>query len=171
MTTHGQGDVDTPDSRTYPIQPMCCILCPVSAERKREGSVDWLTQAQIKPDISMFHYANGGTSGVYFRRSGQLQAGKQANLLPVAVLRPNQQTEPLLYVSTTMKFCRALKQICVKGNRQLECNWKGILNDLMCKTFITGHCMYQEIHNAALTAFFKRVNPNSWCNYTPNPTM
>lgn len=27
--------------------------------------------------------------------------------------------------------------------------------------------MYQEIHRPALTAFVKRVNPNSWCNYIP----
>lgn len=157
-------------SRMEDIHPMCCVLGTASAEmlkKKREASVDCLTEQQVICDLKHFHYKNGGTRTVYFRRNGKFLDGKRVNLVPVVTLRKGQAEEPELYVSTTVRFCRAVKHCCVKGNGELVSCWNATLKELQMETFITGTDMYQEIHNPALTAFINRVNPNNWCNYIP----
>ncbi|MGL4742506.1 MAG: hypothetical protein ACRC41_17230, partial [Sarcina sp.] len=89
------------------------------------------------------------------------------NMVPVVRPRPTQTSTPVLYVSTTIRFCRAVKQCCVKGNGELVSCWKDTLKDLERETSITGPDMYHEIHNPTLTAFIRRVDPNSWHNYIP----
>lgn len=163
-----QSNNDALVSRMEEIHPMCCVLGTALAEKKmREASVDHFTEDQVRCNLKHFHYKNGGTRTVYFRRSSKLLDGKRVNLVPVVALRKGQAEKPELYVSTTVRFCRAVKHCCVKGNGELVSCWNDTLNELERKTFITGTYMCQEIHNPALTAFIKRVNPNSWCNYIP----
>ena len=152
------------------IAPMCCVVGTASAEmlkKKRETRVDCFTENEVICDLKHFHYENHDTRTVYFRRSSKFLDGKRVNLVPVVVLRKGQDLAPELYVSTTVRFCRAVKQSCAKGNGELVSCWNDTLKELGRDTFITGPEMYQEIHNPALAAFIKRVNPTSWCNYIP----
>ncbi|KAJ8009876.1 hypothetical protein DPEC_G00068730 [Dallia pectoralis] len=165
-----QGSNDTPGSHMEEIQPMCCVLDTASAgmaKKKREASVDCIPESQVICNLKHFRYENGASPIVYLRRSGKLMDGKRVNLVPVVELRQGQTQAPELYVSTTVRFCRAVKQSCVKGNGELVSCWNDTLKELERETFITGPDMYQEIHQPALSAFTKRVNPNSWCNYIP----
>lgn len=152
------------------IAPMCCVLGTASADmlkKKRETRVDCFMESEVICDLKHFHYENHDPRTVYFRRSSKFLDGKRVNLVPVVVLRKSQALATELYVSTTVRFCRAVKQSCVKGNGELVSNWNDTLQELERDTFITGAEMYQEIHNPALAAFIKRVNPTSWCNYIP----
>lgn len=153
------------------INPMCCILDTVSANRpKREGSRDYFDETQIKYDLSNFTYANSNTKTVYFRRTKRLHEGKRVNLVSVIRLRKEQLggKYELLYISTTLRFCRALKLFCMKGNGELVSSCHDTLKELSVRpTFLSGTEIYQDIHNPALTVFNKRVCPTAWCNSTP----
>ncbi|XP_044069418.1 uncharacterized protein LOC122884086 [Siniperca chuatsi] len=150
------------------IHPMCCVVETAEMlKNKREGSVDCLTETQVRCDLTHFHYTNSGTRTVYYRRNGKSLDGKKVNLVPVATLREGQVEKPELYVSTTVRFCRAVKQCFVKGYGELASSCCATIQELNRKTFIVGPLMYQVILNSALTAFIKCVNPNSWCNFIP----
>lgn len=66
-------------------------------------------------------------------------------------------------MSTTLRFYRALKRSCMKGNGVLMSCCNEILQDLGRDTFISRQEMCQEILWSVLTAFTKRVNPSGWC--------
>lgn len=156
-------------SRMEEIAPMCCVLSTAAemVMTPRETRVDCFTDNEVICDLKHFHYENSGTRTVYFRRSCKVLDGKRVNLVPVVIRRKGQALAPQLYVSTTVRFCRAVKQSCVNGNGELVICWNDTLKDLERDTFTSGPDMYQEIHGPALAAFIKRVNPTSWCNYIP----
>ncbi|KAF0029329.1 hypothetical protein F2P81_018434 [Scophthalmus maximus] len=156
------------------IQPMCCAPEPPGGDsgckrKKREASVDCFDESQVKCDLTYFEYDKdcGDARMVYFRRSGKVLNGKRGNLLAVVALRKDQDKQRKLYVSTTMRFYRALKRRCVKGNGELMSCWNETLQELNRDTFISGQEMCQEIQQSAVTAFTRRVNPSGWCNSLP----
>lgn len=133
----------------------------------RETSQDYFTDTDVICNLNNFQYNGGGSHTVYLRRSGRCLDGKRVNLTAVVALRKCHIDKPELFVSTTLRFCRAVKHCCVKGSGELVNCWNDTLKELERPSFLTGTDMYQEIHRPALTAFVKRVNPNSWCNYIP----
>ncbi|KAI4797373.1 hypothetical protein KUCAC02_025102 [Chaenocephalus aceratus] len=169
--TFDQACGETGFSDAEEIHPMCCVLDADSAEslkKKRESSVDCLTEDKVICDLKQFHYTNGDAPTVYFRRSSKLLYGQRMHLVPLVALRgPRQAEAPELHVSTTVRFCRAVTTRCVNGNGELVIGWEDTLNEVTRDTFISGSMMCQEIYQIALTAFIKRVNPNSWCDYIP----
>ena len=152
------------------IDPMCCVVGTDAAEltkSKRDKSLDCLRAEQVRYNLTHFRYENGGKPTVYYKRNSGSVDGKRTCLVPVVILRQGQCDIRELYVSTTVRFCRAVKRSCVKGSGEIVSTWLDTIKDLERDTFILGPEMHQEIYNPALTAFIKRVNPNSWCNYTP----
>lgn len=53
------------------------------------------------------------------------------NLVPVVIWRKGQAQAPELYV----RFCRAVKQCCVKGNGELVSCWNDTLKELERETY------------------------------------
>lgn len=152
------------------IHPMCCVLGADSADllkKRREISMDWFTESQVTCNLKHFQYTNGGTRAVYCRRKARLQDGRRLRLAPVVVVKKCQARVPQLYVSTTLRFCRAVKSYCAKGNGESVSYWNKTLGDLTRSTFAAGPDMYEEILQTALVGFNRRVNPHSWCNSIP----
>ncbi|KAE8277611.1 hypothetical protein D5F01_LYC24396 [Larimichthys crocea] len=163
-----QSNKDALVSHIEEIHPMCCVVGTGDIFKKmRDSRLDCFTEAHVICKLTNFHYGNGGTRTVYFRRSSKVVNGKRGNMVPVVALRKEQRETPELYVSTTLRFFRAVKRSCVKGNGELVTCWSDTLKEFQRDSFIIGTDMYQEIQNPALTGFIKRVNPNSWCNYLP----
>ncbi|TKS65579.1 hypothetical protein D9C73_028404 [Collichthys lucidus] len=163
-----QSNKDALVSHIEEIHPMCCVVGTGDIFKKmRDSRLDCFTEAQVICKLTNFHYGSGGTRTVYFRRSSKVVNGKRGNMVPVVALRKEQRETPELYVSTTLRFFRAVKRSCVKGNGELVTCWSDTLKEFQRDSFIIGTDMYQEIQNPALTGFIKRVNPNSWCNYLP----
>ncbi|KAL4008342.1 hypothetical protein ACER0C_002194 [Sarotherodon galilaeus] len=155
------------------VEPMCCVLDAESADlqiSKRQASVDCFSDEDVICDLSRFTCHAGVAKTVYFRRTGRVLGRKRGNMTAVVSLRDQQKDKQTLYVSTTARFCRALKYSCVKGSGELlQCCYT-LLNELSGReTFLAGPELHQEITNPALTAFLKRVSPpaSNWCNYTP----
>ena len=150
------------------VNPMCCVVGMTSRDLSKKKSVDFFTEPQVICDLKKFYYEPGGSRTVYFRRNSKFMSGKRVNLLPVVNLRNGQAQAAKLYVSTTLRFFRAVAPRCAKGHGELVSCWNDTLKEMTRESFITGMEMCPEIHNVALTAFIKRVNPTSWCNYIPN---
>ncbi|KAL3991788.1 pentatricopeptide repeat domain-containing protein 2 [Sarotherodon galilaeus] len=155
------------------VEPMCCVLDAESADlqaSRRQGSVDCFSDEDVICDLSRFTCHAGVAKTVYSRRTGRMCGRKRGNMTAVVSLRDQQKDKRTLYISTTARFCRALKCSCVKGSGELlQCCYT-LLNELSGReTFLTGPELHQEITNPALTAFLKRVSPpaSNWCNYTP----
>lgn len=155
------------------VEPMCCVLDTESADlqvSKRPGSVDCFSDVDVICDLSRFTCHAGVAKTVYFRRTARVVSRKRGNMTPVVSLRDQQKDKRTLYISTTARFCRALKHSCVKGSGELlQCCYT-LLNELSGReTFLAGPELHQDITNPALTAFLKRVSPpaSNWCNYTP----
>lgn len=171
-TQDGSGGQE-PGEAMEQIQPMCCVLDEESKNlqiSKRQGSVDCFSAEEVICDFSRFKAGPHVTQTVYFRRMGRVLGRKRGNLIAVVSMRESQRNKAGLYVSTTARFCRAIKYSCVKGSGELLkcCHTK--INELACRdTFLTGFEMHQDIIHSAVTAFGKRVSPpaNNWCNYTP----
>ncbi|KAI4792864.1 hypothetical protein KUCAC02_033059 [Chaenocephalus aceratus] len=152
--TFDQACGETGFSDAEEIHPMCCVLDADSAEslkKKRESSVDCLTEDKVICDLKQFHYTNGDAPTVYFRRSSKLLYGQRMHLVPLVALRgPRQAEAPELHVSTTVRFCRAVTTRCVNGNGELVIGWEDTLNEVTRDTFISGSMMCQEIYQNRL---------------------
>lgn len=165
----GSGDQDSDEE----VEPMCCVLDKESAalqSSKRQGSVDCFSEADVICDLSRFTCEPPVAKTVYFRRTGRVLGQKRGNMIAVVSLRESQRNKQRLYVSTTARFCRALKYSCVKGSGELLKCCHTTINELACRdTFLTGSELHQEILHPAITAFAKRVSSpaTNWCSYTP----
>lgn len=159
------------------IQPMCCVLDKESEALqigKRSGSVDCFSDEEILCDLTRFKVNAPVSKTMYVRRTGRVLGRKRGNLIAVVSPRESQQKKDMLYVSTTARFCRAIKYSCVKGSGELLkcCHTK--INELACReTFLTGPELHQDIIHSAITAFAKRVCPpaSNWCSYTPRHVL
>ncbi|KAL3972468.1 hypothetical protein ACER0C_025817 [Sarotherodon galilaeus] len=108
-STNRNEAIDNAASHAEPIRPMCCVLDAESANLqnvKRQGSVD----------------CSGVTKTLYFRRTGKVLGRKRGNMVAVVLLKDIQIDKRTLYISTTARFCRALKYSCVKAYKVLSHN-------------------------------------------------
>lgn len=99
------------------IQPMCCVADTGFSDATagtHEAQADCFTQGQIVCDLDRFRCDNGVPT-VYFRRSG---GRKRVNMVPVVRPRPTQTSTPVLYVSTTIRFCRQIQTGALPGEKQ-----------------------------------------------------
>lgn len=166
---------NTSNTASYmePIQPMCCVLDTESVRLqnvKVQGSVDCFDDTEVACDLSNFTCDSGVTKTVYFRRMGKVLERKQGNVVAVVSLKDCQIEKRTLYISTTARFCRALKSSCLKGSGELlRCGQTTLIELTKRETFLSGPELHPEIIRPALTAFMTRICPatNNWCIYTP----
>ncbi|KAK7878268.1 hypothetical protein WMY93_031087 [Mugilogobius chulae] len=142
--------------------PMCCVLDQDYDVVKKRKSVDCFTQSQLKCSIQHFSCMDDQPCTVYLRREGLL-CKQRVYLLPVVALHSHQQSKNTLFVSTSLRFLRAVKRQSVCGNGEPVDCWNSTLYQLTQDSFIQECIMHQDIQELALAAVAKRVSPYGWC--------